>query len=101
MIGVQFASPFEKFRVDVKYITRIGLSARWTSEQQAELTVRIGMFAKVIEDNQHIHALIKEILGHGHACIGCQVSQGWLIIGTADDHNGMRKDIFFSQSFND
>ena len=62
-LGRQLCRALEQARVQVEYVTGIGLAAGWLAGQQRELAVGRGMLGQIVDDDQRVLAVIPEILG--------------------------------------
>src|SRR5699024_4298823 len=62
--------------MQVKDITRIGLTAGRALKQQAQRAVGDGVLGKVVVDDQHVLAIVHKIFAQRAAGIGCDVLQG-------------------------
>merc|ERR1719470_622499 len=62
--------------VEVEDVTGVSLTARGTPEQQGHLPVSDGLLGQVVEDDHSVHAVVTEVLSHGHAGVGGEVLQG-------------------------
>ena len=75
--------------MQIENITRIGLTARRTLQQQAQGPVGHGVFGKIVIHDQHIPALFHKILTQGAAGIGSDVLQGRTVAGACVDDDGI------------
>merc|ERR1711884_273211 len=75
--------------VKVKDIAGVSLTARGTPEQQGHLPVSDGLLGQVVEDDHSVHAVVTEVLSHGHARVGGEVLQGSGVGGGGRDDDGV------------
>merc|ERR1719167_98621 len=75
--------------VKVEDITGVSLTAWGTPEQQGHLPVSDGLLGQVVEDNHSVHAVVTEVLSHGHARVGGEVLQGSGVGGGGRDDDGV------------
>merc|ERR1719367_2465797 len=75
--------------VKVEDITGVSLTARGTPEQQGHLPVSDGLLGQVVEDDHSVHAVVTEVLSHGHARVGGEVLQGSGVGGGGRDDDGI------------
>ena len=61
--------------MQVKYITRISFTARWTTKEQRKGTICRCVFTQVIVYNQHIFSLFHPLFTDGTAGIWCNILQ--------------------------
>merc|ERR1711953_35936 len=86
-------SSLQQTRVKVEHITRVGLTAGGTSQQQRHLSVGHGLLGQVVKDDDGVHAVVSEVLSHGHTRVGSQVLQGSSIGGGGRHHDGILQSI--------
>ena len=75
--------------VKVEDITGVSLTAWGTPEQQRHLPVSDGLLGQVVEDDHSVHAVVTEVLSHGHAGVGGEVLQGSGVGGGGRDDDGV------------
>merc|ERR1711963_470787 len=75
--------------VKVEDVTRVSLTARGTPKQQRHLPVSDGLLGQVVEDDHSVHAVVTEVLSHGHAGVGGEVLQGSGVGGGGRDDDGV------------
>merc|ERR1719454_2196687 len=75
--------------VKVEDITGVSLTAWGTPEQQGHLPVSDGLLGQVVEDDHSVHAVVTEVLSHGHAGVGGEVLQGSGVGGGGRDDDGV------------
>merc|ERR1739847_212795 len=91
-------SSLQKTGVKVEDITGVSLTTRVTSQQQRHLSVGHGLLGQVVEDDDGVHAVVSEVLSHGHTRVGSQVLQGSGIRGGGRHHDGVLQSISIVQS---
>ena len=75
--------------MEIEDITRVSLTAWGTSQQQGHLSVGHGLLGQVVEDDHSVHAVVTEVLSHGHAGVGGEVLQGSGVGGGGRDDDGV------------
>ena len=75
--------------VEVEHIAGVSLTAGGTPQQQGHLSVGHGLLGQVVEDDDGVHAVVSEVLSHGHAGVGGQVLQGSGVRGGGGHHDGV------------
>merc|ERR1719209_522995 len=75
--------------VEVEDVTGVSLTAWGTPEQQGHLPVSDSLLGQVIKDDHSVHAIVTEVLSHGHSGVGGEVLQGSSIRGSGRDDNGV------------
>merc|ERR1719470_313424 len=85
--------------VKVEDITGVSLTAWGTPEQQRHLPVSDGLLGQVVEDDHSVHAVVTEVLSHGHAGGGGEVLQGGGIGGSGRDDDGVLHGVGVSEPF--
>merc|ERR1719220_1991082 len=75
--------------VKVEDVTGVSLTAWGTPEQQGHLPVSDGLLGQVVEDGHSVHAVVTEVLSHGHARVGGEVLQGSGVRGSGRDDDGV------------
>merc|ERR1712073_1945 len=75
--------------VKVEDITGVSLTAWGTPEQQRHLPVSDGLLGQVVEDDHSVHAVVTEVLSHGHTGVGGEVLQGSGVRGGGRDDDGV------------
>merc|ERR1719384_529714 len=83
--------------VEVEDITGVSLTAWGTPEQQRHLPVSDGLLGQVVEDDHSVHAVVTEVLSHGHAGVGGKVLQGGGVRGGGRDDNGVLHGVSVSE----
>ena len=82
-------SSLQQTGVEVEHVARVSLTAGGTSQQQRHLSVGHGLLGQVVEDDDSVHAVVPEVLAHGHTGVGGQVLQGSSVGGGSGHHNGV------------
>ena len=62
--------------MEIKHVAGVGFPSGRTAEQQGDLPVGHGLLGQVVIDDQHMAALIHEILADGRAGIGRDIEHG-------------------------
>ncbi|RUS30139.1 hypothetical protein BC938DRAFT_479810 [Jimgerdemannia flammicorona] len=93
--GATADGTFEKTRVQIEDITRVGLTTRRTTQQQRHLTVGDGLLGKIVEDNQGVLAVITEPLADGGTGEGSEVLKGGGLGGGGGDDDRVLQSIFW------
>merc|ERR1712079_650574 len=75
--------------VEVEDVTGVSLTAWGTPEQQRHLPVSDGLLGQVVEDDHSVHAVVTEVLSHGHTGVGGEVLQGSGVGGGGRDDDGV------------
>merc|ERR1719397_2396992 len=75
--------------VEVEDITGVSLTAWGTPEQQGHLPVSDGLLGQVVKDAHSVHAIVTEVLSHGHAGVRGEVLQGGGVGGGSRDDDGV------------
>lgn len=83
---VHLGGTFEKTRVEVEHITRVGLTTGRTTQQQRHLTVGDGLLGQIVVDDQGVLAVVTEELSHGASGIRRQELQ-WSSVGGRRRHD--------------
>merc|ERR1719209_1516370 len=84
--------------VEVEDVTGVSLTAWGTPEQQGHLPVSDSLLGQVVKDNHSVHAIVAEVLSHGHSGVGGEVLQGSSIRGSGRDDNGVLHGVSVSES---
>ena len=83
--------------VEVEDITGVSLTAWGTPEQQRHLPVGDGLLGQVVKDDHSVHAVVTEVLSHGHAGVGGEVLQGGSVRGSGRDDDGVLHGVSVSE----
>merc|ERR1712018_621188 len=83
--------------VKVKDIPGVSLTARGTPEQQRHLPVSDSLLGQVVEDDHSVHAVVAEVLSHGHARVGGEVLQRSGVGGGGRDDDGVLHSVGVSE----
>ena len=75
--------------VEVEDVTGVSLTAWGTPEQQRHLPVGDGLLGQVVEDDDSVHAVVAEVLSHGHAGVGGEVLEGGGVGGGGRHDDGV------------
>merc|ERR1712087_943158 len=86
-------SSLQQTGVKVEHITGVGLTTGGTSQQQSHLPVGHGLLGQVVKDDDGVHAVVSEVLSHGHTRVGSQVLQGSSIGGSGRHNDGILQSI--------
>merc|ERR1719464_2092046 len=86
-------SSLQQTGVEVENVTGVGLTTGRTSQQQRHLSVGHGLLGQVVEDDDSVHAVISEVLSHGHSGVGSEVLQGSGVRGGGGHHDGVLQSI--------
>merc|ERR1712020_456842 len=90
-------SSLQQTGVKVEDVTGVSLTARGTSQQQRHLSVGHGLLGQVVKDDDGVHAVVSEVLSHGHTRVGSQVLQGSSVRGGGGHHDGILQSISIVQ----
>merc|ERR1712203_345661 len=80
---------FEQPGVEVEDVTGVSLTAWGTPEQQGHLPVSDSLLGQVVKDDHSVHAVVTEVLSHGHSGVGGEVLQGSSVGGSGRDDDGV------------
>ena len=69
----QLGAALEQPAVQVEHVTRVGLTARRAAQQQRHGAVGLGLLGEVVEDDQHVLAVVHPVLADGRAGVGREV----------------------------
>ena len=58
----EFPAALQQPRVQIEHVTGIGLAAGRAAQQQRDRAVRLGLLGQVVEDDQHVLALVHPVL---------------------------------------
>merc|ERR1719402_1281271 len=83
--------------VEVEDVTRVSLTAWGTPEQQGHLPVSDSLLGQVVKDDHSVHAIVTEVLSHGHSGVGGEVLQGSSIRGSGRDNDGVLHGVSVSE----
>merc|ERR1719220_1869092 len=83
--------------VKVEDVTGISLTAWGTPKQQRHLPVSDGLLGQVVKDDHSVHAVVTEVLSHGHARVGGKVLQGGGVRGGGRDDDGVLHGVSVSE----
>ena len=89
LVVAHLGGSLEKTRVKVEDVTGVSLTAWGTPEQQRHLPVSDSLLGQVVEDDHSVHAVVTEVLSHGHARVGGEVLQGSGVGGGGRDDDGV------------
>ena len=73
VVLVELRRALEQARMQVEDVAGIGLAAGRAAEQQRHLAVGDGLLGEVVVDDQRVHAVVAEVLGHGAGGVGREV----------------------------
>ena len=78
--------------MQVEDVTRVGLAARRTAQQQRHGAVGLGLLAQVVEDDEDVLALVHPVLADGRAGVGREVLEaGRVGRGGRDDRGVLQR----------
>ena len=80
-------SSLQQTGVEVEHISGVGLTTGRTPQQKRHLSVGHGLLGQVVEDDDSVHAVISEVLSHGHSGVGSEVLQGSGVRGSGGHNN--------------
>merc|ERR1719341_1960804 len=80
-------SSLQQTGVEVEHISGVGLTTGGTSQQKGHLSVGHGLLGQVVEDDDSVHAVVSEVLSHGHSGVGSEVLQGSGVRGSGRHNN--------------
>src|SRR5665811_2012386 len=63
----------EKAGVQVEHIARVRLAPRRAAQQQGDRAIRLGLLGQVVEDDEHMLAVVHPVLADGRAGVGGEV----------------------------
>src|SRR5699024_7827575 len=69
----ELRTAFEQTRVEVEHVTRVGLTARRTTQEQRHGAVGFGLLRQIVEDDEDVLAVVHPVLTDGRAGVGCEV----------------------------
>merc|ERR1712205_254938 len=87
--------------VEVEDVTGVSLTAWGTPEQQRHLPVGDGLLGQVVEDDDGVHAVVAEVLSHGHAGVGGEVLEGSSVGGSGRHDDGVLHGVSVSEPLDD
>jgi len=90
-------SSLQQTGVEVEDITGVSLTTRGTSQQKRHLSVGHGLLGQVVEDDDSVHAVVSEVLSHGHSGVGSEVLQGSGVRGSGRHNNRVLHSISVSK----
>eukprot|EP00756_Hemistasia_phaeocysticola_P032235 Hpha_TRINITY_DN16398_c1_g2::TRINITY_DN16398_c1_g2_i6::g.62840::m.62840 len=71
--GGHHRGTLQETRVQVEHVTRVRLTARGTTQQQRQLTVRHSLLRKIVVDDERVTPGVTELLADGHTGEGGEV----------------------------
>ena len=71
--------------VQVEDVTRVGLATRRAAQQQRHRAVGLGLLGQVVEDDQHVLAVVHPVLADRRAGVGREVLEAGRVGGRARD----------------
>merc|ERR1719384_119770 len=83
--------------VEVENVTGVSLTAWGTPEQQGHLPVGDSLLGQVVKDDHSVHAVVTEVLSHGHSGVGGKVLQGGSVRGGGRDDDGVLHGVGISE----
>lgn len=69
---VHLGCALEETGMEIEDVSRVGLSAGGSSEQQGHLSVRDGLLGQIVIDDQAVLAVVSEVLTDGAAGVRSQ-----------------------------
>merc|ERR1719341_1587092 len=90
-------SSLQQTGVEVEHISGVGLTTGGTPQQKGHLSVGHGLLGQVVEDDDSVHAVVSEVLSHGHSGVGSEVLQGSGVRGSGRHHNRVLHSISVSK----
>src|SRR5262249_47363157 len=84
---VQLRGTFQKARVQIEHVARIGLAARRTAKQQRHLAICDSLLGQVVINDDRMHAVVAEKFAHGAAGKRCDVLHRCGLRGSRRDHD--------------
>ena len=90
MLVAEMRRPLEQPRVDIEDVARIGLAPRRPAEQERQLAVGPGVAGQVVIDDEHVPALLHEVLGHRGRGVGGGELQARRVLAGRDDDDAAR-----------
>ncbi len=83
--------------MQVEDVTRVGLAARRTTQQQRHGAVGLGLLGQVVEDDEDVLALVHPVLADGRAGVGSEVLEAGRVGGRRGDDGGVLQGAGFLQ----
>merc|ERR1740123_633296 len=80
-------SSLQQTGVEVEHVSGVGLTTGRTPKKKRHLSVGHGLLGQVVEDDDSVHAVISEVLSHGHSGVGSEVLQGSGVRGSGGHNN--------------
>merc|ERR1740123_2491301 len=80
-------SSLQQTGVEVEHISGVGLTTGRTPQKKGHLSVGHGLLGQVVEDDDSVHAVVSEVLSHGHSGVGSEVLQGSGVRGSGGHNN--------------
>jgi len=80
------SSSLQKSGVQVEYITWVGLSSWWSSEEEGHLSVGDGLLGQIVVHDEGVSSVVSEPLTHGASRVWSEVLK-WGGVGSSGDHN--------------
>ena len=87
--------------MEIKYVAGVRLAAGGALEQQAHRTVGDGVLGQVVVDDEHVFALIHEVLRKRAAAVRREVLQRHRVVCRGRDDAGVRERAFIAQGVDD
>ena len=87
--------------MQIEHVAGVGLTAGRASQQQAQGAVGDGVLGKIVVDDEHVAALVHEILADGRAGIGCDILHGGGLAGAGADDDGIGHGVVLAQHLRD
>jgi hypothetical protein len=91
----------EQPRVNIKDVAGKGLATRGTAQQQGEFAIGAGVMGEIVVNNQHIAALLHEMLRDAGGGVRSDVGEPRRIVALGHDHHGVIQCFLFPQGGHD
>jgi hypothetical protein len=85
----ELGAALEEPRVQVEDVAGVGLAARRAAQQQRHGAVGLGLLGQVVEDDEHVLALVHPVLADGRAGVGREVLEAGRVRGGRSDDGGV------------
>jgi len=91
-------SSLQKSRVQVEYITWVGLSSWWSSEEEGHLSVGDGLLGQIVVHDEGVSSVISEPLAHGATRVWSEVLKWGGISGGSNNDDAVLQAIGLLQN---
>ena len=78
---------FEQTGVQIEHIARVSLTPRRTTQQQGNRAVSLSLLRQIVEDDEHVLAVVHPVLSDGGTGVRCDVLEA-CGIGSRGGHDG-------------